>query len=241
MTPGWGPGYASLLVVEHIGPSEATVLYAWGHNPWLPDSGWYRQRARVLPNRTLEWTRGEAVFTFQLSKDRKKLHGGYKDDTPETAHVTMTRARFEAPREAQARERSPALEVAAIPALNIIPATGLPATFGRFLGVWEGTWDSGVNSQLVVWAINRASAMVVYAWSDDPGGSFKADFMKRVALVYEEDREIRWGSQPGFTFRLGRDEQTLVGEWENDGRMSTVIMRRVKASAPPPTEAASVP
>jgi hypothetical protein len=228
LTPGWGPGYEGLLVVEHIDRDEATVLYAWGNHTWFKDDGWYRQKARVTGSR-LEWTRGKSRFSFDLDKDGKTLSGEVRDDSPEYSFVVMKRVPVEPsqqPAAPPARPLAPTLPV--LPVLNIIPpAPDLPAPVGRFLGVWEGTWDSGVAGRLVVWGINRATAMVVYAWSDDPAGGFKADYMKRVAVVYEDAAKITWGGQPRFTFRLGTD-QTLHGEWERDGYVSAVTMSRAK-------------
>jgi hypothetical protein len=229
LTPGWGPGYEGLLVVEHLDRDEATVLYAWGNHTFFSDNGWYRQKARVTGSR-LEWTRGKSRFSFALDEGGKTLSGEVKDGSPESAFVAMERVPLEPPSQpptAAARPAAPP-RLPVLPVLNIIPpAPDLPAPVGRFLGVWEGTWDSGVAGRLVVWGINRATAMVVYAWSDDPAGGFKADYMKRVAVVYEDARKITWGAQPRFTFRLGTD-QTLHGEWEKDGYVSAVTMSRAK-------------
>jgi hypothetical protein len=84
-----------------------------------------------------------------------------------------------------------------------------------------------VVSRLAIWEINSAAAMVLYAWSDDPQGGFKADYTRQVALVYGPDRALTWGASPRFTFRLNGDGKTLRGEWEKEGRVSAVLMRKV--------------
>jgi hypothetical protein len=228
LTPGWGPGYEGLLVVEQLDRDEATVLYAWGNHAWYKDDGWYRQKARVNGPR-LEWMRGKSRFSFDLDSGGETLTGEVRDGSPESPFVVMKRVPVEhAPQPLPAAPPAPAPKLPVLPVLNIIPpAPDLPAPVSGFLGVWEGTWDSGVAGRLVVWGINRATAMVVYAWSDDPAGGFKADYMKRVAVVYEDTRKITWGAQPRFTFRLGSDH-TLHGEWEKDGYVSAVTMTKVK-------------
>ncbi len=229
LTPGWGPGYEGLLVVEHLDGDQATVLYAWGHHQSSTDSGWYRQRARLLPGGKLEWTRGKATFSFSLDADRRSLAGVFRDDSPEPSYVTMEKVPFQAPKRVENPTPKRPLTLPAVPTLNIIPASkGLPPAFSRFLGTWEGTWDSGVKSRLVVWGINRATAMVVYAWSDDPAGGFKADMMKRVALVDPNGEKITWGVEPEFTFRLTKNGTSLEGEWEKAGAVSSVLMTKVK-------------
>ncbi len=228
LTPGWGPGYDGLLVVEQLDGDQATILYSWGHHQYFSDSGWYRQRARLLPGGKLEWTRGKATLSFELAPDRKSLAGVFKADSPEASYITMNKVPFEQPKLAASPAPPRSLTLPAVPTLNIIPAAkDLPPSFGRFLGTWEGVWDSGVKSRLVVWHINRATAMVVYAWSDDPAGGFKADMMKQVALVDDSGRKITWGSQPEFTFRLAKNDSVVEGEWEKGGVVSSVRMTKV--------------
>lgn len=224
LTPGWGPGYNSLLIVERIDHEQARVLYAWS-NPLLWDGGWYRQKARVIRGPGLEWTRGTWKFTFQLTKDRRGLAGTtVQADPTDNAFITMTRMTFETP----SQNRPPAF--ASLPRLPAAAAVsvppGVPSAQARFLGIWEGTWDSGIASRLVVRGITQGKANIVYEWSNDPKGT-KVSGLKRLADVIEEEAKITWGQAPKLTFHLTPEGQTLEGEWESQGRVSLATMRRV--------------
>lgn len=225
LTPGWGPGYDALLVVEQLDAREATVLYAWGNHPAFNDSGWYRQKALVEAGPRLEWVRGTTKFAFDLSKDRGALSGSVQDAGEDAAFVTLARVPLQPP---PPGAPGPRLALPRLPGLPVIPAAReVPPDLAGVLGTWEGTWDSGVVSRLAIREINSAAAMVLYAWSDDPQGGFKADYTRQVALVYGPERALTWGTSPRFTFRLSGDGKTLRGEWEKEGRVSAVLMRKI--------------
>jgi hypothetical protein len=179
----------------------------------------------VGPGPRLAWTRGTVRFAFDLKADRQALSGSVQDASEEAAFVTLAHIPFEPP---PAGQPGPRLPLPRLPGLPVTPAgRDLPRGLGALLGTWEGAWDSGVVSRLAIWEINSAAAMVLYAWSDDPQGGFKADYTKQVALVYGPERALSWGTSPRFTFRLSGDGNTLRGEWEKEGRVSAVVMRKV--------------
>ncbi len=224
ITPGWGPGYDALLLIEHLEAGEATVLYAWGNHPAFDERGWYRQRAHLGRGPGLGWTRGDVAFTFELSPDRQSLAGAVRDGSGEDAFVTLKRVPFTPP----AAAPPPSRRLPRLPAVPVVPApAGLPAALAGLLGTWEGIWDSGVVGRLAISEINSAAAMVIYAWSDDPQGGFAADYTREVALVYAPERKLTWGAAPRFTFSLSPDGRLLRGEWEREGRVSAVLMRKI--------------
>lgn len=223
-TPDWGLGYKALLLVERIDPEEATVLYAWS-NPARGDDGWYRQKARVIPGPGLEWTRGTWNFTLRLDPDRTSLGGTTAQaESRDKAYISMRRTPFAAPPRSRPRVSASLPPLPAVAAIPVPP--GLPVTQARLLGIWEGTWDSGIASRLVVRGITQGKANVVYEWSNDPQGVRVSGF-RRLADVSESEETITWGQTPKLTFRLSANGQTLQGEWERDGMVSLATLRRL--------------
>lgn len=223
-TPDWGLGYDALLLVERIDHERATVLYAWS-NPALGDDGWYRQKARVIPGPGLEWTRGTWKFTLRLGPDRTSLGGTtVQADPPDKAFITMRRTSF-----AVSPPNRPPVTAALprLPAAAAIPVPpGVPASQARLLGIWEGSWDSGMASRLVVRGITQGKANIVYEWSTDPKGMRVSGF-RRLVDVSEPAGTITWGQAPKLTFHVSADGQTLQGEWEKDGMVSVATLKRV--------------
>ncbi len=223
-TPDWGLGYDALLLVERIEGEQATVLYAWT-NPRLGGDGWYRQKARVLPGPGLEWTRGPWTFRLHLDSAGTQLAGTTEQGAPpDKAYITMQRIRYAAP---------PPRRSAAVAALPRMPETaaipvppGVPAASARWLGIWEGTWDSGIASRLVVREIIDGQANIVYEWSTDSQGQ-TVDGLRRLAEVNVAAGTLTWGQAPTLTFRVSPDGRTLQAEWERDGQVSLATLLKV--------------
>ena len=223
-TPDWGLGYQALLLVERLDAEQATLLYAWA-NPARGDEGWYRQKARVLPGPGLAWTRGPWTFRLQLSPDGTRLGGTTAQAAPaEQAFISMRRTPFVAPPPNPPRG---AAALPPLPAAAAIPVPpGTPAAQARLLGIWEGTWDSGTASRLVVRGIAHGQANIVYEWSTDPQGRQVSGF-RRLAAVNAPAGVLSWGEAPKLTFQLSADGQTLRGEWEQQGLVSVATLRKV--------------
>ena len=223
-TPGWGLGYNGLLVVERIDREQATVLYAWS-NSSMWDEGWYRQKAQVIPGFGIEWTRDAWKFTFQLDKDGNILSGTTEQaDRNEKAFITMKRTPFKAPIENPPPTSASLPRLPAAAAIRVPP--GFPSDQARLLGIWEGTWDTGIASRLVVRGIVQGKANVVYEWSDDPAGIRVSGF-RRLADVREQEGTITWGEAPKLTFHLSANGQTLHGEWEQEGMVSLATLKKI--------------
>jgi hypothetical protein len=224
LTPSWGSGDNSLLIIERIDHEKATVLYAWS-NPLIWDEGWYRQKARVIPGPGIEWTRGSWKFTFQLTKDRRALAGTTVQAEPtENGFIAMKRTPFET--FPQSRPQTSAALPRLPPAATISVPPGIPSSQARLIGIWEGTWDSGIASRLVVRGITQGKANIVYEWSSDPKG-IKVSGFRRLADVSEQEGKLTWGQAPKLTFQLSADGQTLLGEWETQEMVSLATMRKV--------------
>lgn len=223
-TPDWGLGYDALLLVERMDREQATVLYAWS-NPALGPDGWYRQKARVIAGPGIEWTRGTWTFTLRLGPDRASLAGTTEHATSrEKAFIAMSRTPFVAPRNGKPPRAAALPRLPAAAAILVPPE--LPVATARWLGIWEGTWDSGIASRLVVRGVSQGQANVVYEWSTDPTGGRVSGF-RRLAEVREAEGTLTWGETPKLAFRLSPDGQTLRGEWERDGIVSVATLRRV--------------
>jgi hypothetical protein len=223
-TPDWGMGYDALLLIERMDQEQATVLYAWS-NPSLGPDGWYRQKARVIAGTGLEWTRGTWTFTLRLDADRTSLVGTTVDATSrEKAFIAMGRTPFAAPSNGKPSRAAALPHLPAAAAISV--PSELPLTHARWLGIWEGTWDSGIASRLVVRGINQGQANIVYEWSTDPKGARVSGF-RRLAEVRDSDGILTWGQTPKLTFRVSADGQTLYGEWEREGTISSATLRKV--------------
>jgi hypothetical protein len=222
-TPDWGLGYDALLLVEEIDADQATVLYAWT-NPGLGGDGWYRQKARVLPGPGLEWTRGTWNFRLHLDSTGPRLVGTTEQVAPpDKAFITLKRTSFAAPHPKQSAT------FATLPPLPAeakiwVPAT-VPTAAARWVGIWEGTWDTGIPCRLVVREIADGKANIVYEWRADPQGG-AVDGLRRLADVDVPAGILTWGQGPTLTFHVSADGRTLRGEWERDGEVSAVMLRK---------------
>jgi hypothetical protein len=223
-TPDWGLGYDALLLVERLDQEQATVLYAWS-NPALGADGWYRQKARVIPGPGLEWTRGTWTFTLQLDPDRASLAGTtVQAASRDKAFITMKRTPFAAPPPSRP---SVSASLPRLPAeAKIWVPAEVPLAAARWFGIWEGTWDSGIASRLVVRGITQGKADIVYEWSTHPQGE-RVNGFRRLADVRESEGTLTWGQAPTLTFRVSADGQTLQGEWEREGMVSLATLRKV--------------
>ncbi len=108
------------------------------------------------------------------------------------------------------------------------PAADLPPELAAYSGTWEGIWDTGLKSRLVVEKIDAESARVVYAWADHPQGRFKGGWVRVRAQVLPGGK-LQWGDKRKFTFtfEMARDRMSIQGEREEAGHIVTVIMRKV--------------
>jgi hypothetical protein len=66
----------------------------------------------------------------------------------------------------------------------------------------------------------------VYEWTEDSTGK-KINRYTRLADVSVSEGRITWGSLPKLTFRLSPDGRTLDGEWEAEGDVSLVTMKKI--------------
>ncbi len=105
----------------------------------------------------------------------------------------------------------------------------LPSDAAAFLGCWEGTWDDGLRSRLIVQRIDPALARVVYSWGSHPAQSVRAGWGRygaRVlpgAVLQFESPEIR------YTFSMTEEQMHIRGKREalRNRRISRISMRRV--------------
>lgn len=229
-----------LLVVEEIDRHEAVVVYAWKFAEG-GERGWVRENARVLPGPGIEWNRdakdypqGIVTFTFLLNTDGNGITGKVRRGTEQRGFIRLFRVPADTlsarmpitPTSGVATDLGLALPP--LPKVAIDPSPpDLAPELTAFSGTWEGTWDTGMRSRLVIYRMGRELATVLYAWSDAPQGSAKGGYIRRVAIVYEDDRKIMWGVEPKFTFRIGENGQKLEGKREWAGQFNRITMTRV--------------
>jgi tetratricopeptide (TPR) repeat protein len=87
----WDGGLLSRFAVEELAWDAAVVVYAWADQPGWFQGGWSRDRAKVLPGGTLEWSnpQGTVTFIFTLAEDQRHLRGERVDDAGLLSLVTM--------------------------------------------------------------------------------------------------------------------------------------------------------
>jgi hypothetical protein len=107
------------------------------------------------------------------------------------------------------------------------PATDLPPDVTAFFGTWEGIWDGGLASRLVVEEIDATSARVVYAWADDPQRHLKGGWVRVTTKVLPEGA-LQWGTDETFTFKMSKDHRSLEGEREQGEHISRVTMQKIE-------------
>jgi hypothetical protein len=114
------------------------------------------------------------------------------------------------------------------PEVRIIPPpAGLAPELAAFSGTWEGTWDGVLASRLIVESMDADSAVVVYAWADDPGGFFKAGWSRYKAQVLPGGKLQFGSSETRFTFSMAPDRMSIRGGRERGGRINSVTMKKV--------------
>jgi hypothetical protein len=132
------------------------------------------------------------------------------------------------------------------------PARGLARELAAFSGTWQGNWDGGLPSRLIVERITSTSAQVVYVWGTSqyvptPGwGRPTAQVLPDGRLTWERvgvfpsvnascDPSSASCSSVRFTFTMGADHQTIRGTRQvtmaSSGYINTVTMRRVGGSS----------
>src|SRR5262249_3453913 len=104
------------------------------------------------------------------------------------------------------------------------PVADLPLDVAAFSGIWEGVWENVLPSRLAVEELTRDSAVVVYAYADDPQGRFPGGWGRyRVQVL--PGGTLRWSNAQGtltFTFTLTQDHRHLEGQKDEAGAIAHV-------------------
>lgn len=106
------------------------------------------------------------------------------------------------------------------------PAPDLAPELAAFSGTWEGIWDGVLLSRLIVERIDTTSARVVYIWDNQRDFGLQAGWGRYNANVVPPAK-IQWGSNIRFTFTMSKDQMSIQGERETQGRVNTVTMKKV--------------
>jgi hypothetical protein len=111
------------------------------------------------------------------------------------------------------------------------PSSSLQPELAAYSGVWEGKWGNVVNSRLAVEWIDASSAMVVYAWGDNEPRMRQTGWIRQRANVLA-DWTIAWGKrpEPEFSFKIGRDLQSVDGVRVTPSNVTSVMMFRCALS-----------
>jgi hypothetical protein len=116
--------------------------------------------------------------------------------------------------------------------INIVPpAPNLPKEIAAFSGKWEGTWDSGLDSILVVEEIHDTWAQVVFAHGDLRRYNYTANYERSKFKVISGPKpkieavpSIRDVSLISFEVK---DSNTLIGSMTGSTWKRSVFMKRV--------------
>jgi len=94
------------------------------------------------------------------------------------------------------------------------PAPDVPTALARFIGVWEGTWDTGLVTRVGFEQISTDRAVGIYAYPTQPGfqGTTIQAGWQRFAGQINGDSVV-WNAS-GFTaiFKPSADAGSLLGE-----------------------------
>ena len=97
---------------------------------------------------------------------------------------------------------------------------------GLVCGVWEGTWNGGLASRLVIAQASEGTATVYHAWGDHPGGPLKAGWEQARAKLLP-DGSLQWGYPGRFSLRPTADGRQLDGEYAWGSQIARITLRRV--------------
>jgi len=104
------------------------------------------------------------------------------------------------------------------------PASNLDPNLAAFSGTWQGYWDGGLPSQLIVEQIDSKSAKVIYIHGASARFNFPAG-LKRIKASVLPGGKIHWGY---FTFTMKKDHSSIEGERHgNEGGVNLITMKKI--------------
>lgn len=220
----WDNGHSTTFMIEKIDPPEVVCIYSWGKTKNV-EGGWVRQVGKIDPDKRKITIPGEDITkSYLLSDDGEKLEGEYRRASKsQINYVTMQR-----------QPPTSLLTPSAITTPTPLPANikiispqpDLAKDITVFSGIWNGVWDNGRATTLVVERINPPEAIAIYSW-----GFWKkeeAGWRRHIGIIGHGRLELfNPETELTITYLLSKDGETLEGTWQKGGgKKLKATMRR---------------
>lgn len=211
----WDDGHPTTLIVEKIEPPTAIAIYSRGKCTRKECESWWRRYEWKIESdkRKITVVEKDLSITYTLSDDGEKLEGEYRrPSNSQINYVTMQR-QPPAPTVPLSTEGTTPLPVN----IKIIPpASDISSNIAAFSGTWQGVWDNGRATTLVVEKIAPPEAIAIYSWG--PWKKQGSGWRRYIGMI-DSGRLIL--SDPGreviIAFLLSKDGQTLEATWQKEG------------------------
>lgn len=216
----WDNGQTTTLVVEKIEPPKAIAIYSWGMHRGK-EGGWRRYEWKVEGGK-LEVNLDEITITYSLSEGGDKLEGEYRSPSKSQINYVIMQRQPPASISPLSIEGPTPLPVNT----KIIPPTqNIPKDIAAFSGTWQGVWDNGRSTTLVVEKINPPEAITIYSWGpwkDQTGGwkRYIGEIKQGRLKLYDPERETT------IIYLLSKDGLTLEGTWKRGWTKLKATMRK---------------
>ncbi|MBS3919981.1 MAG: hypothetical protein KG012_13960 [Deltaproteobacteria bacterium] len=223
----WDDDHPTTLIVEKIEPPTAIAIYSRGKCTRKECKGWWRRYEWKIEPGRLEvdiQESGEKIIYF-LSDDGEKLEGEYRRPSKsQINYVTMQRQPPTSTVTFSAEGTPTPLPVN----IKIIPPTSnISSNIAAFSGIWQGVWDNGRATTLVVEKIEPPEAIAIYSWG--PWKKQEGGWRRHIGMI-DPGRLILSNPETelNITFLLSKDGQALEGTWQKGGgkKLKATMRRR---------------
>jgi len=208
----WDGIHSTTLVTEKIDPPEVITVYSWGKIRDI-EEGWRRYIGKIEPGKITVVSEKDLSITYTLSDDGEKLEGEYR--RPSKSQISCVTMQRQPPASTVplSTEGPTPLPVN----IKIIPPTpNISSDIAAFSGIWQGVWDNGRLTTLVVEKIKPPEAIAIYSWG--PWKKQGSGWRRYIGMIdsgrlilSDPERELI------ITFLLSKDSQTLEGSWQKGG------------------------
>ncbi len=225
----WDDDHPTTLIVEKIEPPEAIAIYSRGTCTRKECKGWWRRYEWKIEPGRLEvdiQESGEKIIYF-LSDDGEKLEGEYRRPSASGSQINYVTMQRQLP--------SPPVTTLATATPTPIPANvkinppnpEIPPNIAVFSGIWQGVWDNGRATTLVVEKIAPPEAIAIYSWG--PWKKQEGGWRRYIGMI-DPGRLILSNPETELivTFLLSKGGQTLEGTWQKGGgkKLKATIRRQ---------------
>jgi len=219
----WDGIHSTTLVIEKIDPPEVVAIYSWGKFKDI-EGGWRRHIGKIELGKITVVSEKDLSITYTLSDDGEKLEGEYR--RPSKSQINYVTMQRQPPTSTVTFSTEGTLTPLPVNIKIIPPISNISSNIAAFSGIWQGVWDNGRATTLVVEKIKPPEAIAIYSygpWKKEKGG------WRRYIGMIDSGRLILSNPETELiiSFLLSKDGQTLEGTWQKGGgRKFKATMRR---------------